>query len=238
MENLFVPVDPEDDSMKLVAEKFGDGENIDIKKLARGKVESDRHIATLESELAELRKAVTKQQTVEEILTQIRQATPSSGNNADQQPTVTPPAPQPSLDPDSVKTVFETLLEQKERERTVKTNKQIVSDTLVKKFGPDANIVLNEKARELGVTLEYLSKLAEESPKVFFKTLDIDDRPAPTPVVAPPRSSGTAPAAGGKSVVRDNAYWANIKKTNPSFYFSGEARRLRYNDAMAGHYNP
>lgn len=238
MDNLFVPVDPQDEpDLKLMAEKFGDGENIDVKKLASGKLNADRHIQTLERELAELRQKATQQLTLQEIMTQIKQTAPRQEVASDQQPPVTPPAPQPSIDSESVKSVFEQLLEQKEAEKKKQTNKQVVHETLVSRLGAQAPSYLNDKARELGVSLEYLAKLSEENPKVFFRTIDLEDKPAPAaPVVAPRGTVAQTPSTN--SVVRDNAYWARVKKDNPTYYFSSEARRLRYNDGMAGHYQP
>lgn len=233
MSDLFVPVDPQDDYTKIVAEKFGDGENIDVRKLAKSKLESDRFIEQLKNELADLRSKVTTQVNAADLLTQLqnqRQVVPT-----DQQPPAPPPASQPTFDSTKAKEVFDELFTAKQQEERRKTNQNLVTETLTKKFGPDARTVLEDKAKELGVPLSYLAKIADENPKVFFRTIGIEDRPNAPPVVAPrPGSAPAQQAATG----RDNAYWSKMKKDNPTFYFSGEARKQRYNDAMAGVYNP
>lgn len=236
MSDFFAPVDQQDENMKIVAEKFGDGENIDIKKLARSKVESDRHIQTLEGELAALRNEVKTQMNMQEILTQLKQSQ-RQDDPSNQQPTETPPAPPSTFDSEKVKSVFDELYTSKQAENTRKANQEFVNKTLKDKFGEDAMKVLNDKANELGVSLNYLAKIAEETPKVFFRTIGVDDRPTQPGAVVAPRSSvqQTAPSNGP---TRDNAYWARQKAADPKAYFSAAARMQRYNDALAGTYIP
>jgi hypothetical protein len=236
MTDFFAPVDQQDENMKLVAEKFGDGENIDVKKLARSKIESDRHILTLEADLAALRNEVKTQLTAQELLTQLRQQQRQEVPS-DQQPPVTPPAPQPMFDSEKAKTLFDELYEHKQLVNTKKQNQELVNKTLKDKFGNDAITVLNDKANELGVSLDYLARIAEDNPKIFFRTVGIDERPTPAGGVVAPRSSvqNTSPSNG---TVRDNAYWARLKAADSKAYFSPQARKQRYDDALAGVYQP
>lgn len=233
MTDIFQPIQeqtqiPENPLEVLVGE---DKKFKTVEDLAKGKIESDNFIRQLQNELAELREHVGKSQTMEEIKTQIL-------SSLKQEKPLEQPAQPPSHEPnDSTKNVdveslVSTLLEKREIEAKQRTNKQVVQDALEKKFGADAQLILNQKAKELSVSLEYLAKVANDSPSAFFRLVGIEQAtPAHQPTPAP-RSSQSAPVTP-QSGVRNRSYYERLKSTNPTEYFSQKTRMQMMKDALA-----
>jgi len=232
MENLFTPVDvdqtiPENAFETLVGEdkKFKDPE-----ALAKAKLQSDAFIEQLKHENAELREATQKAMTLEEIKTMITsQFKPAQDpQTPNGQPPATPPAPK--VNDSDLENLVASLLEKKESERRAKTNQEKVTEVLRTKYGTDAQMILNQKAKELNLPLEYLSKVANDSPTAFFRLIGAEESVSQPPVGASPRSTQTAPVVSNDL----EAYWSNMKKNNPREYFNQENTMKRYKDAMAG----
>lgn len=224
-----VPVDlQETDPLKIYAEKFGDGQNIDVAKLAKAKFESDNFIKQLEAEAQEMRKEVSSKATIDEIMTQIRTL-------GAKPPEVKPPQePQnPPASPEELETLVAKMLERRSAEDRVKSNRQIVEEKVLAKWGADAQININKKAKELGVTVEHLQKIALDTPTVFFALTGLDKEvQAPPPLVAP-RSREQAPALPNANGERTRSYYLGLKQRNPTEYFSAKVRQQEMKDALA-----
>lgn len=228
MSDIFTPVDEdqviaENSYERLVGEgkKFKDNE-----ALARSKEESDRFIARLQAELEEAREATRKSLTLEEVQTKILEAVKTPV--APPQPPETPPA---KTGEDSIENIVSSLLEKKESERLAKTNREKVTEALRQKFGNDVQLHLNQKAKELNLPLDYLAKVANDSPAAFFRLIGLENT-APTPTAPAPRSSVSSPAPA-QSGVRNKAYYDKLKATDPVKYFSQEVRMQQYKDMTA-----
>lgn len=231
MSDIFTPVDVTPDNLDPKAElakKFGDGTQIDLDKLAAAKIESDNFIAQIQRENAELRKEVSSKATIDEIMTQIR----SIGN----QPPVSqqqPQAPQsPGTGPEELETVVSTLLARRQAEEKARVNREIVEQKVLEKWGADAQLNLNKKAKELNVSLDYLQRIAVENPSVFFTLTGLNTVQAPAPVSPAPRSSNQPPAPTGAER-RTESYYQRLKATNPTEYFKKSTQTQYYKDAMA-----
>lgn len=207
----------------------GEGKKFkDPETLARSKLESDSFIEQLKREAQELREELSRRQSAEEIKTQILEGLKPQAPG--QQPPVTPPANGDSEKPDIEKLIKETLAKT-EAERKAQSNRQIVAEKLSQKFGQDASIELNKIAKDLSVSLEYLERLAVESPTVFFRTIGFDQTgQAPTQNAPAPRSTSATPAP--QSGVRNKAYYDRLKAQDPKAYFSPKVQNQMYKDAM------
>lgn len=229
MDDIFNPSDdttdiPENAYEVLVGEgkKFRDNE-----ALAKSTFHKDSFINQLQRENAELRQAQQKAMTIEEIKTMILAAKPSQEVQTppNGQPPVTPPAP--TTQETDLEALVATLLEKKESESKAKTNREKVTETLKEKFGADSQMILNQKAKELNLSLEYLSKIANDSPNAFFRLIGVDTQ-VHTPQTAAPRSTTSVPLTDNSR----QAYWENMKKSNPGEYFSQKNMMQRYKEAM------
>ncbi len=228
MDNLFTPVDIQtnDDDVPVLDQLVGEGKKFrDAEALAKGKKQSDQFIAQLQRELEEARSQIGKAATLEEVKTQIlSQLRPQDQS---QQP-ATPPA---STTPDSdLESLVSTLLEKKEVAKKALTNKEQVQEALRSKFGADAALHLNQKAKELSVSLDYLAQVASQSPAAFFRLVGIEST-QPVANAPAPRSTQGAPAPQGST--RNKAYYDRLKASDPKSYFSQAVRMQQYKDMMA-----
>lgn len=223
MSDLFTPAAPDQVVATLEALVGEDKKYKTVDDLAKAAVEKDRYIAQLQSEMAEARKEIGSKATLDEIMTKIREMTPSA-----------PPSPSAQPGPESEKQdvteLVSKMLEEREQTQKIESNKSLVERTLIEKWGNDANLNLNKKASELGVTLDYLKRLSLESPKVFFNLVGLDKVQTAQPVAPAPRGSVTLPPSG--SGERTKSFYDNIKKANPTEYFSPKIQNQMYKDAM------
>lgn len=224
-----VPTDlVESDPLKIYAQKFGDGTNIDVNKLAAAKHESDTFIETLKRENEEMRKEVASKATIDEIMTQIRLGAPKPPVV---EPPLAPPNPNPAT-PEDIQTIVAKLLSERSVEEKVKSNRQLVEDKVLAKWGNDAALNINKKAKELGVTVEHLQKIALDTPSVFFALTGLDKEVStPAPVVAP-RSREQAPQAPDQGGERLRSYYVALKQRDPTEYFSPKMRQQEMKDAL------
>ena len=232
MDNLFQPVDIQtNDATDPYEALVGEGKKFaDAKALAKAKLEADSFIEQLKREADEMRKEVSSKATIDEIMTQIRALSPRP-------PQVEQPQTPPNANtatPEELETVVAKLLEKRTIEDRVKSNRQLVEEKLAEKWGADAQVNLNRKAKELGVTLESLQKMALETPTVLFAALGLN---GPTTQVAPPvapRSTQRVPEApdviNGR---RTKAFYQAMKQRNPTEYFSAKVRQQEMKDALA-----
>lgn len=224
MEELFQQIDtstPDESAlMEALVSRFGDGDE----RLKKAKLESDRHIAKIERENAELRQKVTSQSTLDEIMTQIK-----SMNNKEVQPQINPPAQQPGKpDEDSVKSLLESMLAEREAKSKINQAKAMVEQELTKRFGADAQLHVNKKAQELGLPISQLAELALSMPSAFLKLFETSKPEVPQPPSLRNRQE-IQPSISGQ---RDYAFYQKLKTQNPTEYFSPKIQNQMYSDAM------
>jgi len=124
---------------------------------------AQKHIETLESELAEVKEELTKRQTTQELLDEIK-----SG--------IQPPATtyqEPEFNQDMLQNVVNKTLESKERERVSQQNAQSVAEKFTAKYGDKAETVYNSMALENGLTIQQLHNLAATNPRLVLKLSEL-----------------------------------------------------------------
>lgn len=231
MDDIFTPADTDHTVPENALETLvGEGKKFkDVESLAKGKFQSDSYIKQLERELAEIREANQKAMTLEEVKTAIL----SQMKPAVTDP-ITPPA-QPAQQPaapvndSDLEAKIAELMAKKENEAKANGNRTKVQETLREKFGSDAQLVLNQKAKELGVTLDYLAGIANNSPTAFFKLVGLDSTPVPPTPGAPRSTESVSPQANSRK-----SYWDNMKKNSPNEYFNKANTMLRHKEMMRG----
>lgn len=219
MEEIFSEV-PEnvqtiDEHKNYLEELVGDGKKFKTPEdLAKGKFLADQTVEVLKAKLDEMKKELNTRMSLEsfktelEALRQPREEAP---------PAVTPDA-NPILDDSKLESMLEALLSKKEAQRRAETNKEKVTRVLSEQFGEQANLVINRKAQEVGMTVPELRDLAYRSPSAFFRLVGVTeternpDRPLiPQSSVHPDNQS---------SPVHGRKYYEELKRTNPKVYFN------------------
>lgn len=216
---------PEVEVESALVELVGEGKKFkDPESLARGKMESDLHIAEQARRLQELEQELARRKTAEEILEQIK-----TGKQTGEEQTP-PTQNQQVATPDIQKIVSEHLAREKSLE-TKTRNGQAVSDRLVKEFGSEveANKEINKKARELNLSVQDLQEQALRSPTAFYRLMGLDNPRQAAPAAPTGRGHVSLPPSSGQ---RDKAYWDRVKASDPQKWRDSLVERYRDQKAI------
>ncbi len=219
MSNIFDVVNDEDvvtidENVDYVAELVGDGKKFkDLAALARGKAEADKYIELQNRKLDQLKQELNTRTSLEGFLEKMK--TPQE--HQPPQP-VAPPSDAPvMLDDSMLEAKLAALLEKKSAESKQETNYNKVVDVLVSQYGDQANLVINHKAKEVGMTPQELKSLASRSPEAFFRLTAISTD-AHQGSGSPVPRSGLNTIGNTGSTVRNAAFYEKMKLTDPKKY--------------------
>jgi|DEB0MinimDraft_3_1074331.scaffolds.fasta_scaffold01585_7 hypothetical protein len=236
---------PDDTTNTQVPEKFfdtlvGEGKKFkDPEELAKGKWESDNYIQTLEKKLDEFRKELDQRETAKEIADRLNAqlANQAPSNEGSHQTPNENGGGNDDLTTQKMEGLSKEellkLLDERDRMSKAQQNRLEVSRTLSEKVGATAPKWLEDKARELGVTKEYLQQQAEVSPKVFYNLVGLNQSaPKGGTGFVPPQSSFNTQALDSGTQVRNNSYYEKIFKENPKMRFDPKLTVQMHKDAQ------
>jgi hypothetical protein len=214
---------------KLVEAK---GENWkDPEVLAKGKLEADGYIKTLEDQLAQMREDMKKQDYQAQILEQLQnKATESTAvnngvpnNNGD----INPQNTTAGIDEETLKSLVEQTLSQREKDNTVQQNLSQVDKELESSFGTEAAATVQKKAQELGMSMDRLRDIAAESPSAFFTLIGQPQKTFSPMVQGSVRTEGVNMQA---SAERDWSYYQKLRRENRNLYYSPKVQQQMFQD--------
>lgn len=179
---------------------------------------AQEHISNLEKEMGELREELTKRESAQEILNRIDAS--NSGKDT----------PSAGLDKEAVAQLVNETVSQRDTQRVLDANKSEVNDKLTTIFKDKAGEVVSNKARELGVSVEYLQSTAEQSPKAFYQIMGLTDKS-----YSKKQESINLKSDVDTSNLKDNLsgsiqygtykYYQALRKENPGNYYTVEVQR-------------
>lgn len=208
-----------------VAHYTKDGKAPDLAEISKGKYHADMHITRLEKEQAELRKELDKRLTYEELMAKIETVkSPTSKperveRTEDEQIEKTPNSN--SLDLAKVEEIMRKTYQQESVKASQQRNIEQVKDVLTKTWGAGFERSLEQKANDLGVTKEYMDNLAATSPKAFLTLVGVTEAVRPSVAGSlPPPTRVEGRSDGGKSNVKNMAYYNKMMTDNPREYWT------------------
>lgn len=223
-----------------VAALVGEGKKFaTIEDLARGKQEADTYITQLEEEgktqrekLAELESGKSKEDTVAQLLKEVREQADNKQGNEGNDNQVT--------DEDLSKKI-KAIMQGETDAQTRAKNRGIANQTVLDKVQGDveaASAYLAERAKQLGMGLSGLRELGETSPEAFAKLIDVDQSTVSKGITTLPDQGGNTSGTGPAMEIdghRTKAYYDNLKKEmGPSKYWGNTKVQGQYTkDAMA-----
>lgn len=223
----------------------GEGKKFkDPEELAKGKWESDNYITTLEKQLDTLRVELDKRETADEIADRIRsqladrtpsnsQANQRGGENGDDDDDLNKTNKGfDGLSKEDLIKLLDERLEQKDKLTKAQRNRQEVTKVLEERVGATAKKFLQDKAVELGVSLEYLQQQAEVSPKAFYNLVGLNQQSTQQRGFSPPSSSVNTATLDTGTQVRNNAYYEKMFKENPKLRFDPKITVQMHKDAQ------
>lgn len=128
---------------------------------------AQKHIQTLESELATLKEELTKRRTTEELLDEIKSGIQPRENLSTGE-----------FDQDKLMKLVDQTIEYKEQQKSAKQNANSVAAKFTEKYGNNAENAYNTVARESGLTTQQLNSLASNTPSLVLKLAGLDNRPS------------------------------------------------------------
>ena len=216
---------------KLVEAK---GENWkDPEVLAKGKLEADGYIKTLEEQLATMREDMQKQDYQSQILEQLQNkaaetttaqpATPNNNGSTETQDTTA------SLSENDLESLVEKTLVKREQDAVIKQNLTQVDQELEKSFGTEAAAKVQEKAEALGMTIDRLRDIAAESPTAFFALIGEAQKTFSPMVQGSVRTEGVNMQQSNE---RDWNYYQNLRRQNSKQYYSPKVQQQMMQDKL------
>jgi len=213
----------------------GDGKKYrDSDELAKAKFHADKAIADRERELSTLREELNKRLTAEQLLEQVRQQAQNPGTHTPSPPIT---ANEKETPPVNFEAEVRRIMEERETIGKVNANLEQVANRLVELYGSEdaASVIVNARARELGVSPQFLRSVAEQSPKAFFAQVGLtQDQSAPkaTPGVTKSDVQSAINMNPGSPKAGSYGYYENLRQTNPKMYFNAKTQVQMHKDAM------
>jgi chromosome segregation ATPase len=165
----------------------GDGKKYNsVEDALKSVPHAQKHIQTLESELATLKEELTKRKTAEELLDELKSGI--------QQPENTTQSV--GIDQDKITELLNQTLENREKQAKAKANADAVARKFVEKYGDKAEEVYNRVAQESGLNAQQLNSLAASSPNIVLKLSGLEGSATP---VGKPTSTVNTQALTGKA---------------------------------------
>lgn len=190
----------------------------DTEVLARGKLEADAYIESMKTKLAELEAQVAKETYSKDLLEKLstpKEATPPAGvsisGDAKEQTT---------LDADKIKGLIADHLNEYKETSTKEANRMKAEKAFVDKHGANAPSILTARAKSLGVSVEFLSGVAEQAPEAFMALVDVDVKSEAGHVA----NTHVNTASGFNSSAKTFQEWEAIRRENPKVYWSPESQ--------------
>ena len=217
--------------------KYGDSES-----LAKAYSNADDFIGQLKTENQELRSELDKRLNAEDVLSEIKRereetlkATQISRENTT-----------PKLDEEALSKLISSTLDEKENQKEATANLTTVDSQMKKLYGAEkAKEVLETKAQELNLSVDFLAGVAAKSPNAFFNTLGISQKSEttiPTTTVSTTNTQAVKEVNAG-SILAEGTWesFEALRKSNPRKYFSPEVQnqmfKMRKEKGPEGFYN-
>jgi hypothetical protein len=219
---------------KLVEAKGENWSNPEV--LAKGKLEADTYIQQLESQLTQMREDLGKQDYAAKLLDQLQNkaadpttAKPVMPNNNNDIGGTSEGNTNPSLSEEDLKSLVEQTLTAREKDSVVKQNLSFVDAELEKSFGTNAKDTVQNKAKELGISVERMQEIAAESPNAFFSLIGEPKKSFNPMVQGSVRTEGVNMQT---STERNWSYYQNLRKSDRHTYYSPKVQQQLMEDKM------
>jgi hypothetical protein len=224
---------PQESYLQKLVEAKGDNWK-DPEVLAKGKLEADGYIKTLEEQLAQMREDLKKQEYQAQVIEQLqnkaadstaaKNGVPNDNGSAEAQNTTG------NLSEEDLKSLVEKTLTQREKETSVKQNLTQVDKALDDMFGTEALSVVQKKAQELGMSIERMQDIAAESPNAFFALIGEKPKQPMNPMIqGSVRTEGVNMQA---SAERDWSYYQKLRRENKNLYYTPKIQQQLMEDKM------
>lgn len=230
---------------QLVGEgkKYSDPEN-----LAKAYHHADSYIKTLESQTEELRTELEKRMALEDFIKKSKDDNKAIEETVDRDqapdapaevttPAAEAPKTSSGVDESELLKRLKAELEAEDQQKKAQSNIARVEEALLSHYGDDdsVNQAINDKAAEIGVSVDFLKDVATKSPDGFFKLVGLDaPKKTANPLSNSVNTAGLKPAAEASSQPSPGtkAYFDQIRKEDKRRYLSREVQLQMHKASM------
>lgn len=232
-EDLVDQPDPEKD---WETEFVGEGKKFkDTKALAYSAAVKDAFIEQLKKETARLRGELSKQKTLDEVLTAIEQKSKTKAPEAEGTPAERPDGKVAPEDLDArIKEAAASVVKNLTKEQQAEKNVNFVMTSLEEAWGPEFRNRLEAEGKKLNLGRDFITMLARERPEALLALIGAKKAPATERNPTSPSGSVNTLALGTGSGTKEKAlsYYTKLKKENPSLYNSPAVQNEMHSQAL------
>lgn len=192
----------------------------DPEQLAKSLFHANMHSKTLEDENRELREKAGANSKFEELIAELRKGAPTGGDNT--QKITSGEDGNNRADPEDIKKLVEEAVTAREQSRTKEQNIADVRTKLTEAYGTEAEKEVKKRAGELGMSVEQLGKIAEESPTAFLRLIGEGPTRKDNSTVDSSVNTANFTHSNGK---RNWNYYKALRRENPKLYRSPQVQR-------------
>jgi|TARA_Y100000361_G_C11146988_1_gene338634 small-conductance mechanosensitive channel len=192
-----------------------------VEELAKGAIHGNEYITKLEGEMAELRSELDKRVTAEDMVQQVKRETAEQRALLQQ----TQENTTPQLDEQQLSALISNTIEQKDSQKLAQQNIQSVDKKMKELYGEEkAAEIVQQKALQLGVSVDKLAEIAATSPEMFFNSIGVSQGSpkvtTPAPTVGSTSTEAVQTMNSGQHVEEGTwDYFEQLRRSNPREYF-------------------
>jgi len=203
----------------------------DPEVLAKGKLEADTYIQSLEGQLAELRTDMSKNDYAAQLIQELKGEATATGDVSLALETNTASTDEPATpvgqSEDDLKSLVEKALSDRDKSKITESNQKLVEEELTKKFGTDAQAKVSQRAKELGMELSRMQEIASESPNAFLSLMGEPVKDLGSMTNSSIRTESVTQQASSD---RDWNYYQKLRKENRNLYYTPKMQQQILDD--------
>lgn len=199
--------------------------------IARGKLEADEHIVNLEKQLEDYRTELGKQDFASDLLNKLQErdagTTKVAPEGQHSESGTTQGNTSPEVSEDQIKSLVEQTITARDKQATVTQNLTDVQNKLKELYGDEGNKAVQEKAKQLGVSLARMEELASESPTAFLSLLGEAPKETKDFTKSTIRSESVTTEINAD---RNSKFYRELRRSNRNQYYSPAIQRQMMED--------
>lgn len=174
-------LNPYESLLKEITDPEGRPKYSSVEDALKANKHAQTHIQTLEQENKRFKEENTRMEELFEKLSSKEQQATTEEESATtaQSESPKPEGEQQAVNKEDLFAEFEARMSQKQKEQIEKQNKETAVQRLQAAYDDKAADAIKARAKELDVTPEFLLDMAATSPKAFYTTMGLADKPKP-----------------------------------------------------------
>lgn len=197
--------------------------------IAKGKVLGDRTVEMQNQRFDELRQDFLLERDENTAKDSFEQLRKTLLERKPEVPAITPANDKPSINPDDVKSLFQSQYQEIKAKEKEEANLLEVENRLRARLGENAKTVFKDKMKTLELSDEDIRFLAKKSPNAVLNALGLNSD-SDESFEAPPRSSLRSDHFKPTVEIRDAVYYEKLRRDNKQEYFSEKISVQRLKD--------